>query len=143
MQRKEAPKPSLNEQDTIAFLQLHDIQRMDVDAWQQGMPILYVLKEPTRVGRNTKDTPKEHLASIARVDAPEILKMGGRMARQPRTGYLINTEGGQIDYFSISQDGVVAHSGTSFRPRDKGGLFVIETNIFTANDTLFPKQPIK
>ena len=109
---------TLTEKQTVRFLIEHGFE--PIKDFVPGQPILCVLPEVAR--KRMKGAPH-----IARFDSPLFF-----------TAFLLNNQGGQIDYFTIQTNGVPKLVNTDFPSRS----FAIEKDrIFKAGQSpLFPRR---
>lgn len=136
-------KPSMNEKETIAFLEENGIAPVG-DDWQPGQSLLYVLDEGVRrrFDEYGQGFPVDKVASIARLDNPTSLKWTIKDSKV--SGHTIGTitnAGGQVDYYAIhpgTKRPVLV--GTSHPMKVKPPFYVQKSNVFTAADMLFPKS---
>lgn len=145
----EAAEASMGEMETLAYLQMHGVERLRSEAWQPHQPVLYVLEEFVRVDNGPLgNIPRNLRPSIVRVDDPAKIDFANPITETgdglpDRTIYKLQNKGGRIDYYAIPKDGglpIWVRGSNRVRP----SYNVRKEELFVVNNDLFPKgtQPI-
>ena len=133
--RETALLPSMDREQTVAFLQKHQIFSLGLnyetyEKFEPNKPFLYVFEDTLPIGVFELENPTRR-PSIARIDNPTELKFGG----------VLHTAG-QIDYYAIdpeTEEIFWLRAGGS-RREYKVGLYSMPY-LFSSHDALFPKGP--
>lgn len=129
-------KRSLNEEETLLFLQKHNIKQLK--DFKPHEPLLYVFEESVKgEGGPFTFLPPEKRPSIARLHDPLALnQFHGYYKEKGRQMYDLQNEGGQVDLYAIRSEN---EPPLLVAQEFKSKLYhVFKEGLFESNDELFP-----
>src|SRR6185503_8557610 len=127
------PEPSMDRSQTVEFLRLNGVRRMEITAdmferWPADTPVLYVFEDSLGIDAFKLHHPSRR-PSVVRVDRPFIVRPSGFFVSQ-----------GQADYYAIDPETLEIYRMKTSLHRNRQ-FNASPVYLFETADKLFRKSP--